>query len=97
MTKETEGMIGPPPKDGSVFRAVIGFLALGAGIGGFIALFFFEIPPRNENAIMFALGIVFGWGSAVISSEYGATTTGRRVADSAIKKIEQDAINEAKK
>lgn len=73
----------------SVFRAAVGVFALGAGIIGFGALFFIEIPGRNENALMFAMGIVFGWGSAVIASEYGATTTGRKVAESAIRNIER--------
>lgn len=77
------------PHDNSLFRGVVGFLALGAGIAGFIALFWIEIPARNENALMFAMGIVFGWGSAVIASEYGATTTGRKVAESAIRNIER--------
>lgn len=81
-----------PTKDNEIFRAFIGILALGAGIAGFGILFFIEIPPRNENALMFALGIVFGWGSAVIASEYGATTTGRKVAESAIRKIERQDI-----
>lgn len=76
-------------KEGSIFRAIVGTIALGAGIAGFIALFWIEIPARNENALMFAMGIVFGWGSAVIGSEYGATTVGRRVADSAIRSIER--------
>jgi hypothetical protein len=76
-------------QDNSLFRGVVGFLALGAGIAGFIALFWIEIPARNENALMFAMGIVFGWGSAVIASEYGATTTGRKVAESAIRNIER--------
>ncbi len=76
----------------SFFRSFIGFLALGAGIVGFAALFWIEIPARNENALMFAMGIVFGWGSAVIASEYGATTTGRKVAESAIRRIERGDI-----
>lgn len=75
-------------KSDRFFRATIGFLALAAGIMGFAALFWIEIPARNENALMFAMGIVFGWGSAVVASEYGATTTGRKVAESAIRKIE---------
>ena len=79
------------PKD-SIFRSVVGLLALAAGIAGFGALFWIEIPARNENALMFALGIVFGWGSAVIASEYGATTTGRKVAESAIRRIERGDI-----
>lgn len=76
-------------KKDSFFRTAVGVLALGAGIVGFAALFFIEIPGRNENALMFAMGIVFGWGSAVIGSEYGATTTGRKVAESAIRNIER--------
>ena len=69
------------------FEAFVGLLALAAGIGGFLALFWIKIPPENENALMFAMGIVFGWGSAVVGSVYGATTTGRKVAESAIRKI----------
>lgn len=80
------------PNDNSFFRAMVGLLALGAGIAGFVALFWIEIPARNENALMFAMGIVFGWGSAVIASEYGATTTGRKVAESAIRNIERQNI-----
>ena len=80
------------PEDRGFFRGLIGLLALGAGILGFGALFWIEIPARNENALMFALGIVFGWGSAVIASEYGATTTGRKVAESAIRDIERRSM-----
>lgn len=90
MSEETR--IGLEAAKDSFFRSVIGFLALGAGIAGFAALFMFEIPQRNENALMFAMGIVFGWGSAVIASEYGATTTGRKVAESAIREIERKNI-----
>lgn len=96
MTKPSDPTLpGPPPKEGSVFRAIIGFLALGAGIGGFGALYVVEIPAQNENALMFALGIIFQWGSGVISSEYGATTTGRKVAEATVKKIE-DQIEKGK-
>lgn len=84
-----EATPGPPPKDGSVFRAIIGFIALGAGIVGFLALYFVPIPPGNRDALMLALGIVIGWGSSVIQSEYGASTTGRKVADHAIKQLEE--------
>jgi hypothetical protein len=78
--------------DNAFFRGVVGFLALGAGIAGFIALFWIEIPARNENALMFAMGIVFGWGSAVIASEYGATTVGRKVAESAVRNLERQNL-----
>lgn len=80
--------LGPPPRDGSFFRGIVGFCCLAIGIAAVVALFFVEIPARNENALMIALGIVLGWGSAVVQSEYGASTTGRKAAESAIKKIE---------
>lgn len=66
-------------------------------MAGFFALFFVEIPGRNENALLLALGVVLGWAGAVVGSEYGATTTGRKVAESAIRKIERQdiAANEA--
>ena len=87
----TQPPLGPPPKEGSLFRAAVGIVALIAGIAGFAGLFFIEIPPGNRDALMFALGIVTGWGSSVVNSEYGASTTGRRAADSMVKKIERDA------
>lgn len=80
-----------PDSDNPIFRAVIGILALGGALGGFFALFWIEIPARNENALLLALGFVMGWAGAVIASEYGSTTTGRRVADSAIRNIERQS------
>ncbi len=76
-------------REGHVFRSVIGIMAMLTAIGGFGLLFFFEIPARNENAIMFALGAVFGWAGSVIASEYGASNTGRKVAESAIRKFNE--------
>ncbi len=83
-----ESTIGPPPKDGSVFRGVVGLLAVCGSLCGFAGLYFVEVPTGNRDALMLALGIVFGWGSAVVQSEYGASTTGRKAAESAIKKME---------
>lgn len=79
---------GPPPKDGSMFRAVIGYLCIGGSLAGFLLLYFVPLPAGNNNALLFAMGIVFGWGSLIVSSEYGASQTGRRIADTAIKKME---------
>lgn len=84
-----DATLGPPPKDGSAFRAIIGFLALAAGIGALAGLYFIEIPVGNRDALMLALGIIIGWGSQVISSEYGSSSTGRKAADSAIKRMEK--------
>jgi hypothetical protein len=92
-----ESAPGPAPKDGSMFRAIIGFVALAAGIVGFIALFFVEVPAANNNALMFAMGIVFGWGSSIISSEYGSSSTGRKIADEAVKQMGQGTTATEKK
>jgi hypothetical protein len=79
----------PPPKEGSGFRMIVGFVALAAAIIGFGALFFVAIPAGNRDALMFALGGVFGWGSSVVNSEFGASTTGRKAAESALKKLDK--------
>lgn len=79
-------------KDRGILRGVIGLMALGGAMAGFFLLFYIEIPQRNENALLLALGVVLGWAGAVVGSEYGSSTTGRKVADSAIRKIERDDI-----
>lgn len=84
------------PKDRGLFRFLIGFVALATAVAGFAALFFIRVPPENKDAMMFALGAVFGWAGSVIASEYGATTTGRKVAEAAVRSVERQAIaNEA--
>jgi drug/metabolite transporter (DMT)-like permease len=80
--------VGPPPKDGNLFRGIVGLLCVVGSLIGFGGLYFIAIPPGNRDALMLALGIVFGWGSAVVQSEYGASTTGRKAAESAIKQME---------
>lgn len=84
----TSPTVGPPPKDGSLFRGMVGLLAIVGSLIGFGGLYFVAIPPGNRDALMLALGIVFGWGSAVVQSEYGASTTGRKAAEAAVKQIE---------
>lgn len=74
------------------FRGVIGIMAMIGGLAGFGALFVIEIPQRNENALLLALGFVMGWAGAVVASEYGSTSTGRKIADSAIRNSERLAV-----
>lgn len=81
--------LGPPPREGSLFRGLVGLLSVTGSLIGFGGLFFIAIPAGNRDALMLALGIVFGWGSAVVQSEYGASHTGRRVAESALKSLER--------
>lgn len=75
--------------DGRAFRVLLGLAVMLLAGCGFGALFFIKVPPENKDAMMFALGNVFGWAASVVSSEYGATTTGRKVAESAIRSIER--------
>jgi drug/metabolite transporter (DMT)-like permease len=77
------------PKEDSFFRGLVGLLSVTGSLIGFGGLFFVAIPAGNRDALMLALGIVFGWGSAVVQSEYGASHTGRRVAESALKSLER--------
>lgn len=77
--------------DGRAFRWFIGCVVMLTAIGGFAALFVLRVPGENKDAMMFALGSVFGWAAAVVSSEYGASATGRKVAESAIRNIERQA------
>jgi hypothetical protein len=78
--------------DRGFFRFLIGFVVMLTAIGGFAALFIIRVPPENKDAMMFALGSVFGWAASVVASEYGATTTGRKVAESAVRSIERQNI-----
>lgn len=84
-----EPKFSPPPSDGSGFRAVVGLIALIGGLAGFAMLFFVEVPEGNREPMLLALGFVMGWGGSVVSSEFGASSTGRKAADAAVKKIEQ--------
>lgn len=81
-----------PKKTSGLFRFLIGFVVMLTAIGGFAALFVIRVPPENKDAMMFALGSVFGWAASVVASEYGATTIGRSVAESAVRSIERQNI-----
>jgi len=78
--------------DNGVFRFSIGFVVMLTAVSGFAALFFIKVPVENKDAMMFALGAVFQWAAGVVASEYGATTTGRKVAETAVRNLERQAI-----
>lgn len=78
--------------DGRIFRPLIGLLAIIGSLAGFGALFLVEVPEGNKDAMMLGLGVIFGWGNAVVQSEYGATTVGRKVAEGAVRAIERQQI-----
>lgn len=84
-----------PHNDGKYFRPAIGLLCLFGGLGGLFALYFVEVPTGNREPLLLALGIVLGWGGSVVQSEYGSTSTGRKVTDSAIRNIERQNVASA--
>ncbi len=63
-------------------RPLIGLTALGAGIVGLIALYFVTVPERNIQPVLLGLGVVLGWGSSVVQSEYGGSSASRKILDS---------------
>ena len=79
-------------RDTNVFRYTIGLLAIIGGLAGLAGLYYVQVPEGNKEPLLLAIGIVLGWGGSVINSEYGATTTGRKVAESAVRQSERQTI-----
>ncbi|WP_375393077.1 hypothetical protein [uncultured Sphingomonas sp.] len=74
----------PPPAIGSLYRATLGMIAVLGGLLIIAGLFFVRVPESNKEPLMIALGIVLGWGGAVVTFEFGASATGRKAAEQAI-------------
>jgi hypothetical protein len=74
------------------FRYVIGLLCIVGGLASLAGLYFIDVPAGNKEPLLLAIGLVLGWGSSVVSSEYGATTTGRKVAETAVRQMERQTI-----
>lgn len=72
-----------------VFRPLVGFICLVGGLAGLLGLYLVEVPEGNREPLLLALGLVLGWGSAVVQSEYGSSATGRRVVESTIRRLEE--------
>jgi hypothetical protein len=79
----------PLHRESNVFRYTVGVLCILGGFASLAGLYFVEIPQGNREPILLAIGLVLGWGGSVVASEFGATTTGRKVADAAVRNIEQ--------
>ena len=62
------------------FRGIVGLSSLLLSAAGLLLLFFVKVPDGNNEALLLALGIVFGWGGAVVQSEFGSTSSGRTAA-----------------
>lgn len=78
--------------DNGIFRQIIGLLCIIGGLGALAGLYFIHVPEGNKEPLLLAIGLVLGWGGAVVASEYGASTTGRRVAETAVRTMERQQI-----
>jgi hypothetical protein len=79
-------------ESGTVFRQIIGLLCIVGGLSALAGLYFIDVPAGNKEPLLLAIGIILGWGGSVVSSEYGASTTGRKVAESAVRQIERQTV-----
>lgn len=82
-------------REGNVFRYGIGVLCVVGGLAALAGLYFIDVPAGNKEPLLLAIGLVLGWGSQVIGSEYGATTTGRKVAEQAVRTMERQSLEPA--
>lgn len=78
--------------DNAFFRQGIGLLCIIGGLAALAGLYFVDVPVGNKEPLLLAIGIVLGWGGSVVNSEYGATTTGRKVAETAVRTMERQQI-----
>lgn len=65
----------------STFRYTVGLLAVVGGLLGLFLLYFVAVPEGNMEPMLLALGVVLGWGGAVVSGEWGSSPAGRGVAE----------------
>ncbi len=74
-----------PPREGALFRAALGAIALAGGLMGLGGLYFVPIPEGNREPLLLALGLVLGWGSTVIGYEFGSSPAGRKAAEAGLR------------
>lgn len=74
-----------PPREGALYRALLGLVALVGGLLGLAGLYFIPIPEGNREPLLLALGLVLGWGSTVVGYEFGSSPAGRKAADAGVK------------
>lgn len=77
-------------RDRAAFRYSIGLIVIIGGLAGLGALFSFEVPVGNREALLLALGIVLGWGGAVVNHEFGSSSAGRKAAEAGIREKETE-------
>lgn len=75
--------------ENKAFRQIMGMICILGGLLALAGLYFIVVPEGNKEPLLLAIGIVLGWGGSVVNSEYGATTTGRKIADAAVNQMNQ--------
>ena len=80
-----EGLGSAPPREGALYRALLGLVALVGGLLGLGGLYFVPIPEGNREPLLLALGLVLGWRSTVVGYEFGSSPAGRKAADAGIR------------
>lgn len=68
----------------STFRYALGGAVVLFGFIGLLGLYLIEVPAGNRDALVLALGLVLGWGGAVVNYEFGSSSAGRKAADAGI-------------
>ena len=90
MQEGNERAIGASPLgEGSLYRAVLGLVALVGGLMGLGGLYFIPIPEGNREPLLLALGLVLGWGSTIVGYEFGSSPSGRRAAEAGVRNSTQ--------
>jgi hypothetical protein len=89
MSLDKEALAASPPREGSIFRAALGLVAMVGGLLGLAGLYFVPIPEGNREPLLLALGLVLGWGSTVIGYEFGSSPAGRKAADAGLRRAEE--------
>lgn len=89
MTDTTDLISAAPPREGALFRAALGLVALVGGLIGMGGLYFVPIPAGNREPLLLALGLVLGWGSTVIGYEFGSSPAGRKAAEAGLRPADQ--------
>lgn len=69
----------------STFRHTVGLMAVVGGFACLAPLYFVPIPEGNKEALLLAVGIVLGWGGAIINGEWGSSPAGRAAATAGLK------------
>jgi hypothetical protein len=86
MQDETKQAIAAsPPREGSLYRAVLGLVALVGGLMGLGGLYFIPIPEGNREPLLLALGLVLGWGSTIVGYEFGSSPSARKAAEAGVR------------